>query len=85
MGLEAGIIDLGRRMEDRNDSNKGYRNSKRMVNCESCGSHGDDMKSIFIFQTVNRNGKMFRVGGNIREVRLCRTCRIEMSRLLSEQ
>lgn len=43
------------------------------------------MKSIFIFQTVNRNGKMFRVGGNIREVRLCRTCRIEMSRLLSEQ
>ena len=58
---------------------------KELVNCESCGSHGDDMKSIFIFQTVNRNGKMFRVGGNIREVRLCRTCRIELGRLLSEQ
>ena len=58
---------------------------KELVNCESCGNHGDDMKSIFIFQTVNINGKVYRVGGNIREVRLCRTCRIEMSRLLSEQ
>lgn len=29
LGLEDGIIDLGKRMEDRNDSNKGYQNSKR--------------------------------------------------------
>lgn len=30
LGLENGIIDLGKRMEDRNDSNKGYQNSKRI-------------------------------------------------------
>lgn len=64
---------------------KDTRFPKELVNCESCGNHGDDMKSIFIFQTVNINGKVYRVGGNIREVRLCRTCRIEMGRLLSEQ
>lgn len=58
---------------------------KEFINCESCGYHGDDMKSILIFQAVNRNGKMVRIGGNICEVRLCRKCRLEMSRLLAEQ
>ena len=33
---------------------------KEFINCESCGCHGDDMKSILIFQAVNRNGKMVR-------------------------
>ncbi len=64
---------------------KDTRFPKEFYNCESCGSHVDDMKSIFIFRVVNVNGKMVRVGGNIGEVRLCRKCRIEMSRLLSEQ
>lgn len=40
---------------------------KEFYNCESCGSHADDMKSIFIFRVVNVNGKMVRVGGNIGE------------------
>lgn len=43
------------------------------------------MKSIFFFRVVNINGKMVRVGGNIGEVRLCRTYRIELGRQLSEQ
>lgn len=64
---------------------KDTRFPKEFYNCESCGSHGDDMKSIYIFRVMNVNGKMVRVGGNIGEVRLCRKCRIEMSRLLSEQ
>ena len=64
---------------------KDTRFPKEFYNCESCGSHADDMKSIFIFRVVYVNGKMVRVGGNIGEVRLCRKCRIEMSRLLSEQ
>ena len=64
---------------------KDTRFPKEFFNCESCGNHGDDMRSIFFFRVVNINGKMVRVGGNIGEVRLCRTCRIELGRLLSEQ
>lgn len=57
---------------------------KEIINCESCGCHGEDLKSILIYQAVKRNGRMQRIGGRIVELRLCGACRCEMGRLLSE-
>jgi len=55
------------------------------INCESCGCHDNDIKSVLVHQTAVIKGKRVRIGGRIVELRLCRSCRKELSDILKTQ
>ncbi len=54
---------------------------KEYVQCDSCGTH-DGLKSVLVYQTACIRGQERRVSGSVPELRLCRECRLEMSRRL---
>lgn len=48
-----------------------------VVNCESCGCKGNDLKAVHIIPSMRKQNKNVRVGGNCIVVHMCKECRQE--------
>lgn len=48
-----------------------------VINCESCGCKGNDIKTIRIIPSMRKQNKNIRVGGSSIVIHMCKDCRQE--------